>query len=144
MGFPSQEQRMADLHLSLSVLKDTYAVCRLAPDAPFPDWANYGQFFSITRTPTELSIVCPQHLVGEHITCEKEWRCLQIAGPLNFTLVGILSALLAPLAEAGISIFAVSTFETDYVFVKTRDLEMAIATLSRAGHWINRSDKQEL
>jgi hypothetical protein len=128
---------MAEIALTLTVLPGTYAVCRLAPEDSLPGWATSGGFFSITRTSDELSVVCEQGGVPEGVTCEGDWRCLQVRGPLDFGLTGILASLAAPLAEAGISIFAISTYDTDYVMVKAADLERATAELSRSGHLIS-------
>ena len=119
--------------LTLSVLSDTFAICRLAASAPIPAWAR-GDFLSITRTRDELSIVCAQSNVPAGIRCEHDWRALQVVGQLDFALTGILASLAAPLADAGISIFALSTFDTDYVLVKARDLEKAMRVLQGAGH----------
>jgi hypothetical protein len=109
----------------------TFGICRLDKDAPIPEWAHIG-FSSITRTPDELSIVCKEEIVPERVICERGWHCLQVMGPLDFALTGILASLAAPLAEAGISIFAISTYDTDYFLVK--ELNRAIAVLSDAGH----------
>jgi len=122
--------------LNLSLLPDMLAVCRLAPEVPLPAWALHGSFCSITRTPDELSIVCVQDDVPLEVRNERDWRCLVVAGPLDFALTGILAAIAAPLAQAGISIFAVSTFDTDYVLVKEHQLAAAIQALSEAGHQI--------
>ena len=126
---------MAEPSLSLSVLPDVFAVCRLASDAPMPAWAT-GDLVSITRTAEELSIVCAQHQVPEAVQCERGWRCLKVAGPLAFSLIGVLAALAAPLAQAGVSLFAISAYDTDYLLVRETDLERAIQALSRAGHHI--------
>jgi len=131
---------VAEIRLTLSVMKGSLAVSRLDRHAGIPEWALTGAFVSLTRTADELSIVCPQELVPEGTVCEKEWKGLQVAGPLGFTLVGILSSLVTPLATSNISIFAISTYETDYILVKEKDLEMAIATLSKEGHWISRQE----
>ncbi|MBI5033843.1 MAG: ACT domain-containing protein [Chloroflexi bacterium] len=125
------------LSLSLSILPDTFAVCRLAPDAPIPSWVTNGDFVSITRTDDELSIVCRQSDVPNGIHCERDWRCLQVDGLLDFALTGILASLATPLAQAGISIFAISTFDTDYLLVKENNLEKAIAVLQNVGHRIS-------
>ena len=109
-------------------------MCRLPPDAAIPAWAAGGTFSSITRTPDELSIVCEERLAPDDGKSEGGWRALQVAGPLDFALVGILAAIAAPLAEAGVSIFAVSTFDTDYVLVKESNLARAIDALRDAGH----------
>ncbi len=124
--------------LSLFLLKGDFAVCRLKQDAPQPDWGQQGQFYALVRTPDELSIVCAERFVPPGVPCERGWSCLGVAGPLDFSLVGILASLSASLAQAGVSLFAVSTFDTDYLLVKTRDLEKALAALSAAGHRITR------
>jgi hypothetical protein len=119
--------------LVVGLLPDRYAVCRLAADAPLPDWAA-GDLVSLTRTGDELSIVCCADCVPDGVRCETGWRVLRVAGVLDFALVGILASLLVPLAEAGISVFALSTFDTDYVLVRETDLARAVQTLREAGH----------
>jgi hypothetical protein len=119
---------------SLVSLHGTFAVCRLAADAPVPAWAAGGPFASITRTADELSVVCRQEAVPDGVTCERGWRCLRVAGVIDFAAVGVLAALVVPLAGAGISVFAVSTFDTDYLLVKEHDLPRAVEVLRRAGH----------
>jgi hypothetical protein len=130
---------MPEAQLSLSVLKDTFSLCRLAPDDPIPAWVEKCRWFSVTRTPDELSIACPSNVIPENTLCEKDWKCIQVEGPLGFSLVGILAALITPLAEANVSIFNISTFDTDYIFVKEKDLEVSIQTLSRLGHYVSRA-----
>lgn len=125
--------------LRLIQLPDPLAVCRLPPLAETPSWAMCGPFLSITRTPDELSIVCLQGAVPEDVPCERGWRGLRVCGPLAFSLVGVLASLLSPLAEAGISVLALSTFDTDYVLVKEETLEQAIQALEMAGHRIERT-----
>jgi hypothetical protein len=127
---------MDDRKLTLSLLQDTFAICSLAQDARIPDWSLEGSFISITRTSEELSIVCPQANVPEQIKCEAGWRCLKVKGPLEFSLVGILAHLATSLASAGVSIFALSTFNTDYLLLKESLLETALFTLSQEGHKI--------
>ena len=122
--------------LTLVVVDGVFAVCRLAPDAPIPPWSTGGDLFSITRTVEELSIVCRQNAVPDGIICERGWRCLRVAGAIPFSVVGVLASLSAPLAEAGISVFAISTFDTDYLLVKAEDLERALDILRRQGHTI--------
>lgn len=123
--------------LTLSILPDTVAICRLSQNANVPDWALTGEFFSITKTADELSLVCNQVSIPEDVPCERDWRCLKVEGTLDFSLTGILAALAAPLAEAKISIFAISTFDTDYLLVKENHLKNAIKVLSAAGHLFN-------
>ncbi len=122
--------------LAISTWQETFAICRLDKDVQIPDWAISGSLLSITRTAKELSIVCPQENVPEGITCEKGWRCLQVQGPLDFSLTGILVSILTPLAQAGISVFAISTYDTDYVMIQEENLERAVLLLSQAGHQV--------
>lgn len=121
--------------LHFSLVPDVLAVVRLPADAPVPAWAGEpSAFASITRTGDELSIVCREALVPPGAAAEPGWRALKISGPLPFTAVGVLAGIAAPLADAGVSIFAVSTFDTDYVLVKADQLDRAMAALSAAGH----------
>ena len=121
--------------LRFSVLPGSFAVLRLAPDAEVPVELLGPPFHSLTRTPAELSVVCPE---GPHVPVaarvEAGWAVLSLVGPFPFELVGILASVLVPLARAGIGIFALSTFDTDYVLVKREGLDAAIAALSSAGH----------
>jgi hypothetical protein len=122
------------LRLSLVILRDSFAVCKLRTDEDIPSWALSGSFCSLTRAPEELSIVCPQELVPEAVQAVRGWRSLKVEGKLDFTLVGILSSLTSSLAHAGIVVFVISTYDTDYVFVKESDLDRAVAALRKAGH----------
>ncbi len=122
--------------LTITVLTRRFAICRLNREAEVPDWAESGGFVSVTRTPEELSVVCPQDGVPAETTCERDWRCLRVEGPLDLSLVGVLASLAAVLADAGVSIFAVSTYETDYLLVRHTDLEAAVEALREAGHSI--------
>ncbi len=118
---------------TLDVHPGTFAVCRLDAESGVPSWAS-GTMTSITRTPDELSIICLQDGVPEDIRSESGWRCLRVAGPLEFSMVGVIAALTGILAMANISVFVVSTFDTDLVLVKQTDLEAAIESLTVAGH----------
>ncbi len=120
---------------TLVPLEGTFAVCRLDPDSPLPGWAS-GPFVSVTRTADELSVVCLEEGVPDGVRCERGWRCLRVAGALDFALVGVLASLLGPLADAGVSAFAVSTFDTDYLLVKDGDYGRAVDALRRAGHGV--------
>jgi hypothetical protein len=122
--------------LALTPLPDTFAVCRLDQDAPVPAWASSGQFFSITRTADELSVVCPQAFVPDDVRCERGWRCLRVARTMDFSMIGVVASLVTPLAEAGISVFVVSTFDTDYMLVKENELARATVALLEAGHQV--------
>ena len=125
---------MSHTTLTLSLLSDTFAICRLGPEADIPSWALAGDFFSVTRTKEELSLVCLQENVPEGTRCEKGFRCIKVEGPLDFSLTGILSSLTIPLAKAGISVVAISTFDTDYLLVKEEQVDGAVRKLSQAGH----------
>ncbi|MFU8840825.1 MAG: ACT domain-containing protein [Nitriliruptoraceae bacterium] len=115
------------------------AVCRLPADAPVPDWASNapGPLVSITRTGRELSIVVAQAAVPSSVSAEGGWRALAVRGPLPFHLVGILASLTAPLAEADVPIFAISTHDTDWLLVGHDRLDDARAALDAAGHRIH-------
>jgi hypothetical protein len=127
---------MAFRQLTLVLLDGLFAVCRLGPDDAIPPRPAAGQFFSATRTADELSVACSQDAVPEGAVCEPGWRCLRVAGTVPFSVVGVLASLTAPLAEAGVSVFAVSTFDTDYLLVKEKDLEAAVAALRGQGHTV--------
>jgi len=123
--------------LTIDALPGPFAISKLAHGEPIPPWASARSFSSVTQTSDELSIVCPEENVPADVTSERGFRCLRIAGPLEFSMVGILASLLEPLAEAGIAVFVVSTFDTDFLLVKARDLEPATFALERAGHAIS-------
>jgi hypothetical protein len=122
--------------LKLRKISEQFAVCRLALDAPLPSWATSGEIWSVTRTPTELSVVCTQNGLPQNLAAERNWVALQIVGPIPFGMVGVLSSLTVPLADAGVSIFALSTFETDFVLVRDESFEVACRVLLQAGHEI--------
>jgi hypothetical protein len=123
--------------LKLRVLAGPLAVCRLAPEAGVPSWAlKDGALASVTRTAEELSLVCPAEAVPPGIITEGPWRAIVVQGPLDFAWVGILASLSGCLARAGVSLFALSTFDTDYLLVKERDLPAALAALESDGHRI--------
>jgi hypothetical protein len=110
------------------------AICRLDPQEPFPLWAASSVLSSVTRTRAEVTVVCPEENVPAGIPCNKNWRCLQIGSALDFSETGILSALTAALAEEGISVYALSTFSTDLILIKAKDLSRAGRVFSEAGH----------
>ena len=120
---------MREKKLCLRLLEDTYGVCRLQKNDLIPSWVFQGEFYSITKTDDELSIVCLQNNIPENIQCETDWNILKIQGPLDFSLIGILSKISTLMAENKISIFAVSTYDTDYILVKKEKIENAISIL---------------
>ena len=115
--------------MNLTVLPGTLAVCRLAASDRIPSWALelHEGFVSITRTPDELSIVCPQEAVPPDTKVEEGFRALMVPGPIPFEVTGVLARIATPLAAAGIPIFAIATYDTDYVLVRETDLERALA-----------------
>ena len=122
--------------LTIKVFEETLGVCRLDKNAQVPDWAK-GDFLSVTRTSDELSIVCCQKNIPEQVKCEQGWRYFRIEGILDFTQVGILSSLSGTLARPGISIFAISTYDTDYILVKEQELDRAVEALRLEGYHVS-------
>jgi hypothetical protein len=132
----------ATRHFELTLFPERFAISRLASNAAIPDWATQGPFFSVSRTGDELSIVCELSRVPVGIQSQPGWRVFKVHGPFVLSEIGVLSALAAPLAEARISLFAISTFDTDYLLVASETLSAAIAALERAGHKIHRSKSE--
>ena len=124
--------------LTLILLPERFAVCRLAPDAPIPPLPLRASLVAMTLTAEELSLVLPETATPEGVKVEGGWRALRVAGVLDFSLTGVLASLAAPLAQAGVSIFAVSTYDTDYLLVRESDLEHTIGTLVGVGYEVRR------
>ena len=127
---------MQNLNLRMALLDGRYGICRVegavGTGADIPDWVD-GPFWSATCTQEELSVVCLQELIPDHVLHEGDWRVLKVLGPLSFSLTGILAAISGVLAEAGVSIFSVSTYNTDYILVKHDRLEDALEALTGRG-----------
>ena len=119
--------------IKLVLVREIFAITQLETGSSFPDWATNAELWSITKTKDEISIVCPQNIVPTEVKSEKDWRCLKIDAILDFSLVGILASLTSALAKEGISIFALSTFNTDYLLVKGKDIDKSITTLLNQG-----------
>lgn len=119
--------------LTIVVLPGRFAICRLDANADVPQWAR-GDVVSVTRTSDELSVVCPEVRVPAQIPSSRNWRCLKVAGALDLSMIGVLAELTGLLAEESISVFVLSTFDTDYLLVKETDIDAAIAALSAGGH----------
>jgi uncharacterized protein len=124
--------------LELRVIQGSFAVCRLSAGAPVPSWAEGGVLTSITRTSEELSIVCENGRVPNGIVCERDFAAIRVAGTLAPELVGVLASLALPLAEAGVPILAIGTYDTDYVLVRQTDLVRALDALMTVGHRVLR------
>jgi hypothetical protein len=119
--------------LSLSLLPGCLAVCRLGPNEAIPQWVFSTSFWSVTRTDEELSLILPEELVPSGWKAEKGWRCLKVLGPLDFSITGIIASLSTPLARAGIPIFTISTYDTDYLLVRSGDVDRAKEVLAEHG-----------
>ena len=117
-------------NLTLSLMPDSYAVCRLAPDSKVPEWAYQGSFFSISKTSDELSIVVDQRFAPAGIKKAENWKGFKIEGPLDFSITGILAALSKTLADNQIPLFSISTFDTDYILVESKYYEKAKQVLA--------------
>ena len=122
--------------LAFTILSRRLAVCRLPAEAPLPEWARPGDLLSATWTRDELSIVMEERYVPPEAVSERGWRALMVQGPLDFAQVGILAAVTTALADAGVSIFALSTYNTDYVMVREAQLDRAVEALRLAGHTV--------
>lgn len=123
-----------DNKLNLKLLKGEYSVCRFDKNDEIPKWIFNEEFFSITKTEDELSIVCLQDNIKENIKCEKGWKVLKIEGPLDFSLIGILSRISTLMANNDISIFAISTYDTDYILIKEESINKAIKVLEDSNY----------
>jgi hypothetical protein len=125
--------------MELRVLTDRLSVCRLLPGDPWPTPPVGTSFFSATRTQDEISVVCEEDAAptGDHVKVEPDWRALEVVGPLDFSMVGVMSTLTAPLADVDVSVFVVSTYDTDYILVHAAALERAIDVLRAAGHAVH-------
>jgi len=119
--------------MKLTAVPGIFAVSRINPGEAIPKWATDSEFFSINKTDGELSVVCEEAKVPEDIQSEKNWKLFKVEGPLGFGLTGILDSIAHPLAQARISIFAISTYDTDYVMVKSSDFDSARKALQNSG-----------
>jgi hypothetical protein len=120
--------------LKLATMKETMAICRMEPHEGIPAWVVESPFYAVIRTEDELSLVCPEERVPQEIKSDRGWCCLKIQGPMALSETGVLASLTGPIAEAGISVFVVSTFDTDYLLIKKKNLVRATRVLRQAGH----------
>jgi hypothetical protein len=130
-GNPEAEKR---IELRFRRLPGQFAVARLAANSPLPAWALGGEFSSVTRTQQELSIVCGAENVFPGVASQAGWICFKLEGPFPFSQTGILAAFINPLSHHGVPVFAISTFDTDYVLIQDRFLAVAEDLLRSAGH----------
>ena len=124
---------------TFQVLPGRFSVLRFEPDSPIPEWATSGDFFSITKTDDELSIVCRQGLAPADVTCSANWSCLKLVGPFAFDETGIVASVTTVIANADIGVFVVSTFDGDHILVKETDFHAAISALKEKGHVVNKT-----
>jgi hypothetical protein len=129
----------ASIHaLRLTVVGGRLAVCRFEPSATLPAWVDPSRgLFALIRAPSHVSVVCDETVVPADVLCERGFRALAVDGTIPFSATGVLASIAAPLAEAHVSIFALSTYDTDYVLVRASSLEAAIRALERAGHVVS-------
>jgi len=121
--------------MKLTLLPGRFAICRLSPQEPPPIWLNHqGNLVSITYTSDECSIVCPEDIVPQDVQAERGWKAVKVSGPLDFSLTGVLASLAMPLANVQIPLFALSTFNTDYLLIKETYIEHAQETLMQSGN----------
>jgi len=125
------------LQLKINLMSGLYGIAQLNPNQAIPSWPMKGAFFSVTKTNEELSIVCAQENIPSEVTCERAWRVFRLIGPFAFNEVGILMTVTQVLAESDIGVFALSTFNTDYIMVKQSDVEKAINALRKAHHTVH-------
>jgi hypothetical protein len=124
--------------VNFTLLPDTFAIVRMRPADPIPGWAEGGPFVSMTRTQSELSIVCRERAVPAGTHADRGWQCLRVEGPIPLKTVGIAAEFTSVLAKAEVSVFPIATYETDYVLVKGDRIEIAIDALRAAGHSVRR------
>src|SRR5579863_9090376 len=120
--------------LQFTQISGSFVICRMPPASPVPPWGLEGRFLSVTSTADEVSIVCSSAQVPEGVQHEGGWACFKLIGPFPFGETGILASFIQPLSDRAIPIFAISTFDTDYVLVKENGVEAALHALHEAGH----------
>lgn len=120
--------------LTLQLLNETYTINKLPQFAEIPSILSNGEMCFISRTDEELSIVCPDFMAPNNVQQELGWRCLKVEGTMKLQDVGVLASILQPLSEAGVPVFTISTFNTDYVFVMDEQLVNVVHALQKAGH----------
>jgi uncharacterized protein len=122
------------LSLKFRRIDGEFAIVRMACDAAVPEWATKGGFSSITRTAKELSIVCAVENLPSDVNSLHHWTCLKLEGPFAFSLTGVLLSFIEPLSANGVPIFAISTYDTDYVLIQEEFVANALNLLRQAGH----------
>ncbi len=122
------------VNLVLSVLSETFTIHKLSPDLSIPEEILKSNYYSVTKTDNELSVVCSELIEVKSLQSSKGWKCIKVKGPLDFNLTGILAGISDILTRGSISIFAISTFDTDYILVRSQDLPSARKKLKKGGY----------
>ena len=120
---------MEQPNLVLTLIEETFNIHRLASDSSLPEAISECDFYSLSKTDDELSLVCPEHLAVKSKKHSPDWKCLKVAGPLDFKLTGILAGITDVMTKERISVFAISTFDTDYILIKKQNLTNAVSAL---------------
>ena len=124
----------SSVHLNLSVLSETFTIHKLSPGASIPEGILKNNFYSVSKTENELSLVCSEVIEVQSLQSSKGWKCIKVKGPLDLNLTGILAGISDILTRGNISIFAISTFDTDYILVRSQDLPSARKKLKKGGY----------
>lgn len=132
-----------DHHLTLTLLEPNFAVCQLAHREEFPSWIAQSEVWSLTHTRAELTAVCDERFVPLGVRADSGWKCLRLEGQFDFATTGILASIVGPLAAADVSIFAFSTFDTDYVLIRSAHVSATHQTLAKAGHAVLHSPRSQ-
>lgn len=120
--------------MKLEIISGTFSILRFAAQFQLPAWLDNSNFHSITRSSDETSIICESRCVPPGTKCESDWIAFRAIGPLDFALTDVLSSLINPLSQAGISTLVISTFDTEYILIKANKLDLAKLHLTQAGH----------
>ena len=115
-------------------MPENYAICSFPPDAAFPDWEHHPSILSITKTPKEITLVCEENLVPGECTQSENWKCIKVEGSFDLDAVGVLSSIAGPLAQNGISLYVISTYDTDYILIHAKNIEKTVSCLRESGH----------
>ena len=124
------------MNLEFTILKDLYSIFRLDENSDIPEWVFDSQFYSITKTSEELSVVCrpTDNVQSENMLIDKQWRIFRINGPIDLSQVGIIAHVSGILNNENIGIFPIATYDTDYILIRNNNTSRAIAVLENEGH----------
>lgn len=120
----------------LELFPDKLAICRSDQNAALPDIGQISGYYALIQTPNETTLICPEKSAPEFLLKDSGWRALEVQGPLEFNMIGVLSELAGCLARASVSIFVISTYDTDTILVKDQMLANAVQALISDGHQV--------